>query len=107
MKKNENIKTYTAAQIRRMKDNSDWERSAAMTEEEIEAAIASDPDEADMVIDWGKTTISMPEPKAALNMRIDRDVLEFFKNGGRGYQTRINAILRAYKDAHTATDQHR
>ena len=34
-------------------------------------------------------------------MRIDRDVLEFFKQGGRGYQTRINAILRAYKAAQT------
>lgn len=32
-------------------------------------------------------------------MRIDRDVLDFFKSQGRGYQTRINAVLRSYMEA--------
>ncbi len=41
----------------------------------------------------------MPQPKAVLNMRIDRDVLDFFRKTGRGYQTRINAVLRAFVDA--------
>jgi len=36
--------------------------------------------------------------KAAISLRIDVDVLEWFKAQGPGYQTRINAILRAYKD---------
>ena len=54
-----------------------------------------------MTIDWANARLDLPEPpKAVLHMRIDRDLLEFFKRGGRGYQTRINAILRAYKDAH-------
>jgi uncharacterized protein (DUF4415 family) len=34
-----------------------------------------------------------------LNMRVDRDVLEFFRKTGRGYQTRINAVLRAFVEA--------
>jgi len=109
MEKKDSIVQYTTEELQQMQAAgtfSDWERAAAMTEEEIEAAIASDPDEADMVIDWGKATISLPEPKAAIYMRIDRDVLEFFKSDGRGYQTRINAILRAYKDAHTTMDRH-
>lgn len=36
------------------------------------------------------------QPKAQLTLRIDRDVLEWFRQQGRGYQTRINSLLRAY-----------
>lgn len=39
--------------------------------------------------------------KAQLTLRVDRDVLAWFKAQGRGYQTRINALLRAYMEAHT------
>ena len=39
-------------------------------------------------------------PKAQLTLRLDADVLEWFRTQGRGYQTRINALLRAYRDAH-------
>jgi uncharacterized protein (DUF4415 family) len=38
-------------------------------------------------------------PKASVSLRIDVDVLEWFKSRGRGYQTRINAVLRAFKEA--------
>jgi uncharacterized protein (DUF4415 family) len=42
-----------------------------------------------------------PTPaKAQLTLRLDQDVLEWFKQQGRGYQTRINALLRAYMEAH-------
>lgn len=39
------------------------------------------------------------EPKKQLTVRFDNDVVEFFKQGGRGYQTRMNAVLRAYMNA--------
>ncbi len=38
--------------------------------------------------------------KTSLTLRLDQDVLNWFKKKGRGYQTRINALLRAYMDAH-------
>ena len=38
-------------------------------------------------------------PKAAISLRIEQDVLEWFKAQGAGYQTRMNAVLRAYRDA--------
>jgi len=41
--------------------------------------------------------------KNQLTLRIDQDVIEFFKEEGRGYQTKINQLLRAYMDAHKAT----
>lgn len=100
MAKKERIVRYSAKELaakrQRGETRSDWARAAAMTNAEIEADIASDPDEAGMVVDWDKLSIELPEPKADLHMRIDRDVLDFFRKTGRGYQTRINAVLRSY-----------
>jgi uncharacterized protein (DUF4415 family) len=79
-------------------DRSDWKRAASMTDAQIEAAIAADPEEAGMVMDWGNATVELPQPKAKLNMRVDRDVLEYFRKTGKGYQSRINAVLRSYID---------
>ena len=44
----------------------------------------------------GLTPVS---PKASISLRVDADVLKWFKAQGPGYQTRINAVLRAFKDA--------
>jgi len=42
-----------------------------------------------------------PVPKKALlSLRIDSDVIEWFRNQGAGYQSRMNALLRAYMEAH-------
>ena len=49
-----------------------------MTEEAIESDVASDPNEAGMVVDWDTRADQLPEQKADLHMRIDRDVLDFF-----------------------------
>lgn len=38
--------------------------------------------------------------KSQLTLRVDQDVLHWFRSQGRGYQTRINSLLRAYMDAH-------
>jgi uncharacterized protein (DUF4415 family) len=100
MSKKENIVRYTLEELKAMQAAGDtlsnWERAAAMTEEELEAAIASDPDEAGMIVDWSKGTMVLPEPKAVLNMRVDRDILDYFKHQGKGYQSRINAVLRTF-----------
>ncbi|HUR88095.1 MAG TPA: BrnA antitoxin family protein [Ramlibacter sp.] len=37
--------------------------------------------------------------KASISLRVDQDVLEWFKAQGPGYQTRINSVLRAFRDA--------
>ena len=46
-----------------------------------------------------RSGLKVAPPKASVSLRIDADVLEWFKAQGAGYQTRINAILRAYRDA--------
>ncbi len=100
MAKKENIVSYTDDELEAMRlrgeTKSDRARAGAMTQAEIEAAIADDPDEAGLEFDWSRASFEMPQPKAALNMRVDRDVLDFFRREGRGYQTRINAVLRSY-----------
>ena len=48
---------------------------------------------------WKAATLTLPEPKDRLTIRLDHDVVEWLKKHGRGYQTRINAILRSYMKA--------
>jgi uncharacterized protein (DUF4415 family) len=46
-----------------------------------------------------KAIIQMPVAKSSVSIRLDRDILDWFKKQGRGYQTRINAVLRTYYSA--------
>ncbi|NTU53167.1 MAG: hypothetical protein HGA97_05590 [Chlorobiaceae bacterium] len=100
MKKKEHIVRYSDEELLAMQERgeslSDWEKAAAMTDEEIEAAIASDDDEAGMVLDWSKIMVTPTRPKVVLNMRVDYDVMEYFRGQGKGYQKKINAVLRSY-----------
>ncbi len=48
-----------------------------------------------------------PEPKRQLTVRIDGDVIDWFKAPGKGYQTRMNAVLRAYVEAQRHVGQRR
>ena len=49
---------------------------------------------------WENAVIEYPEKKKPITLRIDADVLEWFKSMGKGYQTRINAILRTFYESH-------
>ena len=106
MRKKGNIVSYSAEELKEMvergEDESDWERVDALTEMQLEAAIASDPAWADIPRDWYKHARSYypREHKKQVTLRIDPDVLDWFKRQGRGYQTRINAALRAFVEAH-------
>ena len=55
--------------------------------------------------DWVRAVqISVPEPKQPISFRIDPDVLDFFREQGPRYQTRMNAVLRAYMTAHSGDE---
>ncbi len=75
----------------------DWARVLAMTEEEIERNAAEDPDNPPLTAEeLAGLQLVRPEDriKVPVYIRLDPDVLEFFRSGGPGYQTRINAALR-------------
>ncbi len=100
MSRKERVVRYTDKELENMQmngqDKSDWKSAAAMSGKEIEAAVAEDDDEAGMHIDWSNISAEPHRPKAVLNMRIDYEVLEFFRSQGKGYQKKINAVLRSY-----------
>ena len=68
-----------------------------MTDEEVEASTANDPDwEEFRDINWSDAVLVLPVKKKAISIRVDVDVLDYFKSQGEGYQGRINAVLRSY-----------
>jgi uncharacterized protein (DUF4415 family) len=73
------------------------------TDDEIRAAISTDPDVAPELDDawFAKAVVVAPRAKQLLSLRMDSDVLDWFKGNGKGYQTRINAVLRRYMDVQT------
>jgi len=73
-----------------IEDLTDDARLDAMTAEEIEAIAAADEDGPPMTDEeWARA------------VKMDSDVLDWFRAGGRGYQTRMNAVLRRYMESHS------
>ncbi len=93
-RKKGNIVRHTAAELDAMKaageTRTDWKAAAAKPVPD-----GSNPDAMER-IEWVTTELPMPKRKEHTNLRIDADVLAFFRRQGRGYQTRINAVLRSY-----------
>ena len=83
----------------------DWNRLDTMTDQDIDYSdIPEIPPEmfAQAVVRHG---LKPESRKEQLTLRVDGDVLTWFKAQGRGYQTRINALLRAYMEAHIRQGQ--
>ena len=79
----------------------EWSEFDKLGDKQIEQAVAKDPDAALILDDsfWDKAKVVFPVPKQAISIRIDEDVLAFFKKMGPGYQSRMNAVLRSYMEA--------
>jgi uncharacterized protein (DUF4415 family) len=99
MRKNENIARFSADDIRRKiargESKSDWRRVNTMSQAEVERS--ANQDEGPLPDEWeSMVTIGLPPPKRDIHIRLDGDILDWFKANGNGYQTRINAVLRAF-----------
>ena len=90
----------TAAELRAMKTRgevkTDWKAAARKP-----LLSGRDADDAMDEIDWMTTELPKPQNKAHMTLRLDADVLDWFRAQGKGYQTKINAILRKYFEQHT------
>jgi uncharacterized protein (DUF4415 family) len=93
-KKDENITIVSRDEPRRGK--TDWAAVDALTDAEIEEAIRNDPDAVPLDFDWSEAVLLIPPKKKAISIRVDQDVLDFFKKDGAGYQRHMNAVLRSY-----------
>jgi uncharacterized protein (DUF4415 family) len=81
----------------RGESKTDLGRLRALSEEQLERDIAADPEFRDIPPNWHEAAEAvMPEPKRLLSLRIDADVVDYFRSLGPGYQTRINAVLRSF-----------
>ncbi|MDB5594588.1 MAG: hypothetical protein JWM36_1549 [Hyphomicrobiales bacterium] len=81
-------------------DQTDYARLDAMSEEEVEEVARKDLDGPPLTDnEWMRAAVRQPL-KVPVGLKLDDDVLDWFKSQGRGYQTRINAILRRYVEAH-------
>ncbi len=84
-----------------VKDKTKWAKLAAMPDRDIkftkDAPRTSPEDWANAVVHRG---LPLPSRKAQIALRVDEDVLAWFREQGAGYQTRMNAVLKAFRDAH-------
>lgn len=99
-RKSGHIVRYTDAELRAMEkrgeSKTDWKAAAKKP-----LPSGRDPDDAMEEIDWVTTELPKPPRKGHMTLRIDTDVLAWFRAQGKGYQSRINAILRRYFEQHT------
>jgi uncharacterized protein (DUF4415 family) len=99
VRKDKHIRRASADQIRDMLaregSRTDWNRVRAMSAEEIERL--ADEEDGPLPAGWDRDiTPDASEAKQPVHIRLDAAVVRWFKAQGRGYQTRINAVLRAF-----------
>ena len=100
MRKKSDTVRYTAKQIKAKncagEDPTNWDKIDAATGSKLEASIRADVDDVRGEPDWTQAIVGIPAPKDHINIRVDPDVLQWFKSNGKGYQTLINNVLRAF-----------
>jgi uncharacterized protein (DUF4415 family) len=97
MTKNHTLKTP-------MSGHADWDRINALSDADIERMAELDTENpASSAADWVNATIDLPALKTPVNAKFDIDVVNWFKGQSRGYQTRMNAVLRHDMEAHKRT----
>ncbi|MFN3722460.1 MAG: BrnA antitoxin family protein [Paracoccaceae bacterium] len=84
------LKRFSLDEVRAMKGETDWETLQKAGDHE-------GPEE--FAVDWANAVLVDPANKQMVSLRLDADILNFFKSNGKGYQTRMNAVLRAYVEA--------
>ena len=71
-----------------------------MTDAEIERRAAADPDAGTIPPGfWDNARVLLPQTKQQITLRLDPEVIRFFKQTGKGYQSRMGAVLRSYVEA--------
>lgn len=78
----------------------DWERLDALQDEDIDLSDAPEITPEMFAKAVVRRGLKPPPGKQQITIRLDEDVLGWFRAQGEGYQTRINSLLRAYMEAH-------
>jgi uncharacterized protein (DUF4415 family) len=87
------------------KEGSDWKHLRSLSDRQIRRAIVSDPEVQPTDAEfWKKARVVIPAAKQTITIRLDADLLEWLRKQ-KGYQTRINAVLRTYMEANLASER--
>ena len=78
----------------------DWDRLERMSDEDIDTSDIPEPTPEQFARAVAREGLQSRPPKQQVSLRIDADVIQWFKEGGKGYQRRINVLVRAYAGAH-------
>lgn len=78
----------------------DWQRLDAMSDEDIDFSDCPEITPEMFARAVVRRSVPVTKGKAQVTLSIDNDVLDWFKSQGKGYQTQINQLLRAYMEAH-------
>jgi uncharacterized protein (DUF4415 family) len=82
-----------------VKARTDWKRLRTLNDRQIRRAVESDPEARPTDVEfWKKARVVIPAAKQTITIRLDADLLEWLRKQ-KGYQTRINAVLRTFMDA--------
>ncbi len=73
-----------------------WRKLTTVPDDHVDTSEIPELDE----VFFREAKLRLPKGKQLVSIRVDTDILDWFKQQGKGYQTRINAILRAYVRAH-------
>ncbi|HSO71413.1 MAG TPA: BrnA antitoxin family protein, partial [Thermodesulfobacteriota bacterium] len=97
-----NIKSYTAAELKakRAESRTDLSKLDAMTDEKLERLIAEDEDELGIRPNWTQAKLVFPQAKISVHLRLEQDIIRYFMAQGKGHISRMQAVLKAYVDAH-------
>jgi len=95
---------YSMEALKEQQDLTDWNRVDAMTDEEITKAVASDPDT--RLLDENdfkkmrRRGVQKAPKKQSTTIRLNSEIIDYFKSNGKGWQTEINDILQRYVNSH-------
>lgn len=94
----DDVTTVTLENADQLEGKTNWEHVENLPDEEIRRAVEEDPDAFLLDDDWFENAmfVSPSAEKEQISIRLDKDILEFFRAGGSGYQSRINKVLREY-----------
>ena len=106
----DDVTSITFDDAQEMQGHTDWEALEEKTDEEIREAVEGDPDTDFLDEEWFENAVFVnpSAEKERISIRLDEDILEFFRAGGKGYQSRINKVLREYMavQKHKSGDAH-
>jgi len=105
----EKLTSLTLDEIKNSTSKTDWPRLKGMSEKDILKAANEDPEALPLDDPFFESARSLPlssllkENKRQITLRLDAEVLDWFRASGAGYQSRMNAVLKAYVKTHRGT----